>query len=728
MIHHLSIPCFEFSIPYLSIDISHFAFHISHLYIEWAGRAWLLGLLIPLGIVFAWWGYSRSVPEVSVLMRWILTTIRGLIVIFILILLFDPVVNLVQEKSRPTQLAVLIDNSASMGMESRSENRPEALKELLSRDNIRWLEKNFSVKYSLFSDTSVEVEHWTPDSIEFSGAATDIAAVLRQSWSAMEDRNGAVLLISDGAHNTGANPSRLAAQSPARVFTVAVGDSNPQVDLSIAEIKVNPLVYMGDEVPLNARIRGYPGAVTNLELRTQNGDVLQSQPVIFKDGKETRLDFKFIAEEEGDQVYELYLAPLEEENTVHNNKRHFAVKMLKSRIKILLLAGCPSPDLAFIRRILARNHNLELSVRIERKDGSLYPAEELQRLKDYDLLMMLNYPTAASDQKVLDDIVRAVQAKLPMVIIAGDLIEPRRLNPVKEFLPVTWGRGGKEKPVCLFPQEMGISLTNFFPQGLDWGSLPLVRYRPGLLNLRGDATILASFDDKNPAMGYITSAGEKVLAVLAYEMWRLVLQDPEHSQGDSLVSNFWHSAIRWLSTREEEELFRINTGKSVYPGGERIHFSARLFDRAYKPLSGAEINLIVNGPEGALTIPFVQTGEGEYSASARFYEEGEYRYQGMAFAGNDTLTCRGRLTVEAFNPELLDPAMRPDQMRGIAEKSGGNFYLPGDFDKFFEDYIPPPVKYSEKREIKIFPRMAALITIILLLSLEWFIRKRKGML
>ncbi len=514
-------------------------------------------------------------------------------------------------KIRPPEIAVLIDNSASMGVVNRNEDRVSSLKKMLTGKAVKSLSETFSVKYYQFSDTLTELHDVTPDSLLFNGIESNIASALAQISKRFDSGEGAVLMLSDGAYNSGANPVRTAADLPFPVFTIAFGDSNPQLDLSVREIDVNPLVYTGDKTPVKVTLSGYRDAVSNLNLYSPSGELLESKNIKFSGG-ECKVDFDITPEEPGELIYRLSLTPTEQEREVSNNTRNFAVKALESRMKILILAGAPSADFAFLKRILSRDENIELTVRVEKRGGAFYQESKLYPVKEFDLVIMQNYPANESDERLLQEIFSGMRDdRLPLVIMAGDLIELRRLNPVSEILPFRMGRAGKVTASRLIPPLNPVSLTNFFPADIEWQSLPPVRYNPGLMIMREEAGILASFEDGTPAAGYISTAGEKVMAVSAYEMWRLVLQDPEHSHGDSLVSNFWLSAVRWLSTREEEELFQVRSGRKVYPGGAPIKFSAKLYDKAYKPLNGAEVKLSVNGPEGRLDIVMTPSGGGE---------------------------------------------------------------------------------------------------------------------
>ncbi|NQS97155.1 MAG: hypothetical protein HQ591_01755 [candidate division Zixibacteria bacterium] len=702
---------------------------MTSLSINWEGQWWLLFLLIPAGIIFVVWGYRRTVPEISPALRAVLTAFRASAFCFLLILLFKPVIVLENEKTRPPELAVLIDQSASMSIADREGSRPETLQSILDDDNLSSMKRKFNRRFFHFSDTLVELSPFDYDSLNYIGAATDIARAITDAQGLIDNTNGAMLLITDGAYNSGAEPSRTARRSPIPIYVVGIGDTLPPLDLGIAEIKVNPLVYLGDEVPLEITVQGFSKAASTLELTAPNGESITRQRVEFPEGStEKRLQMTFNPDEVGTRTYTLSLNLLEGESSAENNTRHFTAKVLESRIEILLVAGAPSSGLAFLRRILERNSNISLNILIQQKGGGFYPSDFKRTPADYDLIILLDYPTRGSDRNYLREISSAVESGLPLALIPGRSFEPRRLKEIEHLLPVQFGQRGKETAVKLSPNP-GISpLTDFFPQEIDWGDLPPVRTFQGLVRIRPSASVLANLDNGEPAAAFSKFGSVKTVAWSAHDLWRLSLQDPEHSQGDSLISGFWRRAVRWLSTREEEELFRISTGKDIFTSGERIPFTAHIYDESYRPLPGAMVEIEIAGPEGNLSLDLNPTNVGEYTAAARFFQEGNYRYRGRAVSGEDTLATGGEFTVETFNPEFLDPAMRPNLLRNIADVSGGRFYLPAEFSAFFDDYTPPPVNYTQRKEVRIFPRWFSLIAVIALLTVEWVIRKRKGML
>ena len=697
--------------------------------LNWEGNPWWLLPLIPVGIIFVIWAYKRTVPGISNLLRIVLILIRASAISFLILLLFKPVIKIESDESRLPDLGILIDESASIDIIDRLGSRPEIIKELLNRERMSLLKVKFNPRFFFFSDTLVEHDRFNSDSLVFRGISTNISQALALATGMLSSQHGALLLISDGAFNSGSEPSRIAAHSPLPIFTVAVGDSSPPLDLSIADIKFNPILYLGDEVDVELTILGAAGSSTMLEMTDGGGSTIERLPIAFSSNTcETRVNLVFKPQETGIQTYEISLAEIEGEISTKNNLRHLTLNVLESRVKILLISGSPSPDFAFIKRMLGRNENITLNALVQKKGGRFYSNPEIDSISRYDLFIFLDYPTIESDRKFLGELLAAVESGVPLALIPGNSFSPPTLRSIEYILPMEFHRRGNEVETKLLPELSVSPLTEFFPLQYDWSDLPPVRTFQGWMKVKPEAVQLARLDNGEAAAVIFKSGANKSLVYNFHDIWRLCLQDPEHSHGDSLMTEFWRRAARWLCIKLQEELFQVELPKDVYTSGERIPFTAWVYNESYKPLKGALVTAEVSGAEGALSLDLKPVGEGQYSAEARFFQEGNYRFRAKAVSGNDTLKTEGQFIVESFNPELIDPAMRPAVLRSIAQASGGKFYFPQDFASFFDDYNPPPVAYTKSSEIRIFPRWLSLILIILLLSVEWFVRKRKGML
>ena len=85
-----------------------------------------LFVLILIGIVaglIAYYQYRRTVPPISQFLRIFLGILRGSAIAGILLLIFAPEITAIWQYSEKSKLALLIDRSASMGLEEGGESR-----------------------------------------------------------------------------------------------------------------------------------------------------------------------------------------------------------------------------------------------------------------------------------------------------------------------------------------------------------------------------------------------------------------------------------------------------------------------------------------------------------------------------------------------------------------------------------------------------------------------------
>ncbi len=92
----------------------------------------------------------------------------------------------------------------------------------------------------------------------------------------------------------------------------------------------------------------------------------------------------------------------------------------------------------------------------------------------------------------------------------------------------------------------------------------------------------------------------------------------------------------------------------------------------------------------------------------------------------------GTFNVGDVDLELLESRMNFEFLEQLSNETNGKTYLNTSTDKLIEDLIRTNQDLSKEKiltsEIRLWSNEVLLILIIVLFSLEWFIRKRSGML
>ena len=126
-------------------------------------------------------------------------------------------------------------------------------------------------------------------------------------------------------------------------------------------------------------------------------------------------------------------------------------------------------------------------------------------------------------------------------------------------------------------------------------------------------------------------------------------------------------------------------------------------------------------------------GNGRYEGAIEGLAEGDYVYRGSATVGGTSLgEDRGKFSVGQVNVEFLQTRMNKPLLEQIAYQTGGKYYDIDRAEELARDLAtgaklgPKETVTTSEIELWNWHYLAALV--ILLFAVEWFLRKRSGML
>jgi len=164
-----------------------------------------------------------------------------------------------------------------------------------------------------------------------------------------------------------------------------------------------------------------------------------------------------------------------------------------------------------------------------------------------------------------------------------------------------------------------------------------------------------------------------------------------------------------------------------------VEFTAELYDANNRPVQNAEVDVTVRAGDTHVGVPMQAIGNGRYEGTVDGLPEGDYTYEAHASAGLAGLgTDTGRFAVGGMNVEFQDTRMNRAVLEDMATATGGAFFTVGDFDsalaavRALPTFVPRTVQDDRRFDLWTLP--ALLGGLIALLSIEWYLRKRSGML
>ena len=224
----------------------------------------------------------------------------------------------------------------------------------------------------------------------------------------------------------------------------------------------------------------------------------------------------------------------------------------------------------------------------------------------------------------------------------------------------------------------------------------------------------------------------KVLGLAFDRTWRL-----RYRTGDVRHHRFWGQVMRWglgERLRAGQERFRVGTDKLVYGPEESIVVMARVLGEDFSGVENAELEAVLKNGEGR---EITRTRLSPRSESHGFYEA-TLPPQGRAGACFLEVVRLDTVARERVETSLLVTAsrrpiemgeVRPrrDALEALAKGTGGRVVTPDALPTLAESFGEGRRVVQERREYPLWSNPFVLIALTALLTLEWLLRKKSGL-
>ncbi len=717
----------------------------------------LLGAAV-LAVLFAWFIYRTTVPPVSRPLRLVLGTARGCALFLVVLLIAEPMLSFLNKTVNQPTTVVLIDNSRSMSIKDRTGERSALLTSALQSEQVRGLSSVGSLRYATFGTQTRFLESLSPDSLTFTGDGTDIAAALKRVKEASSTANiQAIILMTDGNVTVGSSPTYEAEEMGIPVFTVGIGDTSEQRDVLVRKVIANAITYAGNKVPVNVTLKsvGYNGERAEVTVRDEAG-VLDRRVVTLASGtREYIVPLSMVPQKEGRQKFTVEVSRLNDELTYANNRSSFFTNVLKSKMRVLLLAGAPSADVSFVRRALEADQNIEVKALIERGQAGLSSqnvggqgqyyegAFSSSLVQQAECLVLIGFPGPQTPAAVLGAVADAANNGTPIFLMLSRTMDFTKLRALESHLPFSVLGGTPDEYQAFFsvPDEQRsntvLKLDRAENTGV-WSRLaPIFKLQMGF-RPKPESEILATtrIQTVTTDEAFLVSRNinrRKSLALLGYGVWRWKMLSENVPAAETLLEDFLSNAVRWLTTREDDRRVRVQPVKETFGGRDPIEFSGQVYDENYKPVDDAQVIITIVRGDERTEVTLSPVGSGQYEGSLESLEEGDYQFTAEVRTNGRALAeDRGTFSVGGLNVEFQETRMNKELLEQLAIQTGGRYYAANDLQNLastvaaLPNFKPREIVRSE--DVELWNRSWMLALVVGLLSIEWFVRKRSGML
>ena len=648
----------------------------------------------------------------------------------------------------------------------------------------------FDIEFYLFDEAAHLVER-TDDELPWpvrpDGKQSDIGSSLYDVLLGQRgSRIAGVLLLSDGAQRALAprvnlrQPASELALLDAPLYTVTFGqprDRSQSRDVAVENVQDQYTIFVNNEFSLSANVRidGFAGrkVPVMLEIELPDGGKESRGPIEVTPSsteEPSPVQFTFTPPIVGQYKLTVRAEAQQGELVTANNQLTAFLSVMGGGLRVLYLYGnLAGQENKFLRRSIDASPEIQLDSRwVDARRRTQWPIDLSALIGDreYDVFILGDLDFTALGLQNCAQLAKDVQKGSGFLMTGGaHSFGPGGYQPsaLSDVLPIRMGELERQSfgqdiredvhvatELLMLPSETPHFITHLAgpEQNMGrWRELPplLGANRFSGLKSRG-AVVLAEAADKTPLLVEGQYGNGRVLAFAGDSTYRWFRhgKQAEHKR-------FWRQVILWLAKKEDtdDQDVWVRLDQRRYPQGSQVDFELGARNTDGDPILDANFEVVIADPDDheskvVVSRDSVRSSNGSPDGDAQwrghagpFEQPGDYTVRVTATRnGSEIGSTERQFAIQATDLELVDPAANPSQLEMLANltrEAGGQSLAPEDLPELVRQIGENPpnaeIEYQSKWQITDtwLGAWGLFVTAIGLLSTEWFLRKRWGL-
>ncbi len=603
--------------------------------------------------------------------------------------------------------------------------------------------------------------HVTPDLK--SGDSTQMGPAIRRPLEELAGQPVAgMLMVSDGGQNLGEDPiytADAARQAKVPLSTIGIGDPTKTKDVALLSVLADDVVRVNNTVTVYAALsqRGYTGRTIAVSLRRNNEVVGREMVRLGPDDQKQEVHFTYVPQQGGRFYYTVTADVQPGEITAANNKRAFVQTVISKKLKVLYVEGEPRYEFRYLKNAILRDKSLDFACLLLSGDDlnsggegniavSGFPTDE-KSLFEYDIIVIGDVPRSYFSDEQLQAIRRFVEDRgASLLVIAGEQHMPHEYagTPLEAVLPANFSPSpdpittDEQSQWQLTPEGRRSPITQLEDDSIEsdhvWQTLPGMFWAAGVQRVKPGATVLAVHPTRRNSDGPYPLAlmqpfgAGKCYMELVDSTWRW-----RWRVGDRYFYRYWGQVFRTLTPKElpgNSRYVQMNADRNSYLLGDRVQLNARLLDAYYHPIKVPSATATITTEGGQtqhITLQSTPGSPGLYTAQYQPDHVGKYDVSVISPV-NPEAKAGSAFVVETLALERQKPELDEPFLKKVAAAGGGKYYGADQLERWMRSLKNNPLSVHSEQEIELWSAPGLLMLFLLPLSIEWLVRKRKGLL
>jgi hypothetical protein len=220
------------------------------------------------------------------------------------------------------------------------------------------------------------------------------------------------------------------------------------------------------------------------------------------------------------------------------------------------------------------------------------------------------------------------------------------------------------------------------------------------------------------------------MSVSADSTWRWAFSANEPGRFRRAYERFWRNAVRWLIDDPELQYLKIIVQRHRVRVGFPFRYTFRAYTTDYRPAVGLKIEYEVGqlGGGGAESKTIITDENGEAHLTYRAVKTGPHRIIARAKVAGRKTEVQTLVLVKPRGSEGDSSRATPHILKQISEISGGKHFHESDRLPQLSFKAPRVLRVNWRRDDELWSSWWWLLLAVVLLGVEWAVRRRLGYL
>tara|TARA_B110000259_G_scaffold46010_1_gene53413 strand:- start:5088 stop:7121 length:2034 start_codon:yes stop_codon:yes gene_type:complete len=675
--------------------------------VEASSLSVILSFILSLVITGFFYFKDRKNSETASWIKLILASCRFFIVFIVVFLLFKPIIVTIKENVKKPNLLVLIDNTASIVLRDSREGE----KVRIVSDRLRTeLSEMCEVHLIPFGTRLFEGQ-----GLDFKNEGTNVSRVISLLSDEYVNENiGSVVLISDGIQNVGMASINSSLQSP--IYTVGVGDTGAIVDAAVLGVYHNDVSFKGDKfnVELNLSFSGLEGVLQKVivELNDRKVKEFSYRPVKESDHLKKKIYLK--ADSAGLNSISCSVSSRSTDKILSNNFKQSYIKIIEDKQNVLFVSNGSSPDARIIKSTFFGDDKFKLESKLFK--------EEVPNLEQVDAVVLIG--NSSQTNRWLKEINKIDVGFLWFTGVDGvfknDFLQFVRLDESNDNVSVMVDESfdGFDLSGVLKAQDQ------LPPIAIPFGKWKINGEMETVFNQK-----IGGVETSYPLFLFSNYNGNTFGVFIGEGLWRWgFFQNNDDDQ--SFINELLTKSIRKIASKSIKSGLKLRI-KDEWLNNEEIKLVVnRLNDVSELTNEKSLLFNLMDANGVSKRFDFLRVNN-HYELNIGLLPFGVYNYS-IGYSSLDSLGLEGGFIVKENKLESESIVANHYLLKKLSQETNGEFYLIEDIDSLIKKLKSSKnfksVSFFESVLDHLIKNKWIFFIVLILASLEWFVRKWQGII